>query len=109
MKKGLLFMVKLPFRILVLPVAFVIGVSAYIIQFIMNMGSWIIGLFNLFLLAGVFGIIYCKDYGLLWNIVILLSVEGVALMIGSFAQAILIIVKDNLMSFAFGRTYNSMA
>ena len=77
------------------------------IQMIMGMGMTVFSLFNLVLLVAFFGILYTKDYYVLWNLGILLALEGVVITIGSFIAAVLIIIKDNLMSFVIGQSYVS--
>ena len=56
--KVLWFIIKLPFRILALVIVAPLSILGIMIHLISNMGGVVIGLFNIFMLIGFFGIIH---------------------------------------------------
>lgn len=60
--KILWFIIKLPFRILALVIVAPLSILGIMINIISNMGGVVIGLFNIFMLIGVFGILHSQDW-----------------------------------------------
>ena len=100
--KVLLFIVKLPFRIIALAASFVLGVISVMLQMVMGMGMTLISLFNIFVLVGFIATIWAKDWQAALGLVVLLVIEGVVITIGSIITAALTVIKDNLLSFCLG-------
>lgn len=100
--KVLLFIIKLPFKVLALIFATILSVVAIMISLIEGMGTILIGFFNLFLLVAILGIIYSKDWNLFLNVGVLIAFEAVILLLVNFAQGVLIFLKEMLISFVIG-------
>ena len=97
-----LFLIKLPFRIAAIPVVIVLSILEIAFNLVLNMGSVVIGLFNLLLLLVVAGTIVSKNYDLLMQIGIAIGVEAVLLFIGGVIIGGVMIIRDGLWDFVTG-------
>lgn len=97
-----LFLIKLPFRIAAIPVVIVLSILEIAFNLVLNMGSVVIGLFNLLLLLAVAGTIVSKNYDLLMQIGIAIGVEAVLLFIGGVIIGGVMIIRDGLWDFVTG-------
>lgn len=97
-----LFLIKLPFRIAAIPVVIVLSILEIAFNLVLNMGSVVIGLFNLMLLLAVAGTIVSKNYDLLMQIGIAIGVEAVLLFIGGVIIGGVMIIRDGLWDFVTG-------
>lgn len=97
--KTVLFLIKLPFRIVVIPIAILISVAGITVNIITNLGGGIIGLFNLTMILAFFGIIVEKDWNMLWSLMAVFVFEGFIIFLGVAVQVLLISISDKLWSF----------
>lgn len=97
-----LFLIKLPFRIAAIPVVIVLSILEIAFNLVLNMGSVVIGLFNLLLLLAIAGTIVSKNYDLLMQIGITIGVEAVLLFIGGVIIGGVMIIRDGLWDFVTG-------
>lgn len=97
-----LFLIKLPFRIAAIPVVIVLSILEIAFNLVLNMGSVVIGLFNLLLLLAIAGTIVSKNYDLLMQIGIAIGVEAVLLFIGGVIIGGVMIIRDGLWDFVTG-------
>jgi len=102
-------MVKLPFRILALPVVIILFGLEGILNAAENVGGLFVGLYNLLLVAILCLIIYNKDWSQMWGFAILLITEGVLLAFLGVAHAFISITKDKMISFMIGQSYGVLA
>lgn len=97
-----LFLIKLSFRIAAIPVVIVLSILEIAFNLVLNMGSVVIGLFNLLLLLAIAGTIVSKNYDLLMQIGITIGVEAVLLFIGGVIIGGVMIIRDGLWDFVTG-------
>lgn len=97
MKSALLFLLKLPFRILALPIVILLFGLERILNVAENISGIFIGLYNLLLVAILCLIIYNKEWNQMWGFSIVVVVEGILLATVCVAHAFISIVKDRLM------------
>lgn len=109
MKSVLLFLFKLPFRILVLPIVILLFGLEGILNVAENISGFFIGLYNLLLVAILCLIIYNKEWNQMWGFSIMVVVEGIVLVAVGVAHAFISIVKDRLISFMIGHSYGVLA
>lgn len=109
MKSVLLFLFKLPFRILALPIVILLFGLEGILNAAENISGFFIGLYNLLLVAILCLIIYNKEWNQMWGFSIMLVTEGVVLAAVGVAHAFISIVKDRLISFMIGHSYGVLA
>ena len=107
--KILWFIIKLPFRILALVIVALLSILGIMINLISNMGGVVIGLFNIFMLIGFFGIIHSQDWIALRSLVVIFFVEAIAIFGVGMVQGFIELIKDILLSFAFGTPYGIRA
>lgn len=107
--KILWFIIKLPFRILALVIVAPLSILGIMINIISNMGEVVLGLFNIFMLIGFFGILYTQDWVALRSLGVIIFVEAVVLFGVGTVQGIIELIKDSLLSFAFGTPYGIKA
>ena len=103
--KILWFIIKLPFRILALVIVAPLSILGIMINLIYNMGEMLLGLFNIFMLIGFFGILHSQDWIALRSVVVIIFVEAIAILGVGVIQGIIEIVKDSLLSFGLGFSY----
>lgn len=99
------FIIKLPFRILALVIAIPLAILGVMINIVSNMGEMLLGLFNIFVLMGFFGILHSQDWIALRSVVVIIFVEAIAILGVGVIQGIIEIVKDSLLSFGLGFSY----
>lgn len=109
MKSVLLFLFKLPFRILALPIVILLFGIEGILNAAESVSGFFIGLYNLLLVAILCLIIYNKEWNQMWGFSIMLVVEGILLAAVGVAHAFISIVKDRLISFMIGHSYGVLA
>ena len=109
MKRALLFLFKLPFRILALPVVILLFGLEGILNAAENISGLFIGLYNLLLVAILCLIIYNKEWNQMWGFSIMVVVEGILLAAVGVAHAFISIVKERLISFMIGHSYGVLA
>ena len=109
MKSVLLFLLKLPFRILALPIVILLFGLEGIMNVAENISGFFIGLYNLLLVAILCLIIYNKEWNQMWGFSIMVVVEGILLAAVGAAHAFISIVKDRLISFMIGHSYGVLA
>lgn len=107
--KILWFIIKLPFRILALVIVPPLSILGIMINLISNMGGVVIGLFNIFMLIGFFGIIHSQDWVALRSLVVIIFVEAIAIFGVGMVLGIIELIKDSLLSFALGSSYDIKA
>lgn len=107
--KVLWFIIKLPFRILALVIVAPLSILGIMINLISNMGGVVIGLFNIFMLIGFFGIIHSQDWVALRSLGCIMIAEAIAIFGVGMVQGIIELIKDSLLSFAFGTPYGIKA
>ena len=107
--KILWLIIKLPFRILALVIVVPLSILGIMINLVSNMGGVILGLFNIFMLIGFFGIIHSQDWVALRSLVVIIFVEAIAIFGVGMVQGIIELIKDSLLSFAFGTPYGIKA
>ena len=107
--KILWFIIKLPFRILALVIVAPLSILGIMINLISNMGGVVLSLFNIFMLIGFFGILHSQDWVALRSLVVIIFVEAIVIFGVGMVQGIIELVKDGLLSFAFGRSYGIKA
>ena len=105
MKSALLFLFKLPFRILALPIVILLFGLEGILNAAESVSGFFIGLYNLLLVAILCLIIYNKEWNQMWGFSIMVVVEGILLAAVGVAHAFISIVKDRLISFMIGHSY----
>ena len=105
----LLFLIKLPFRILALPIVILLFGLEGILNVAENISGFFIGLYNLLLVAILCLIIYNKEWNQMWGFSIMVVVEGILLAAVGVAHAFISIVKDRLTSFMIGHSYGVLA
>lgn len=98
-------LVKLPFKLLAVVLVIPITIFGIMINIVLNMGGVLIGLFNTFILLSIFGIIYAKDWGMFWSVGAIVLVEAILFFTVGVIQGIIEVIKDRLLSFAFGSSY----
>lgn len=99
-KNVLLFLIKLPFRFLAIPVVLLLFGVEGVFSAVKLLGGFIIGLYNILLLFILIMIVKDQNWAQMWQFGILVLVEGVALGVGGFVYAIIGLIRDTLMSFA---------
>ncbi|MBQ8233024.1 MAG: hypothetical protein IJZ34_14035 [Lachnospiraceae bacterium] len=99
------FIIKLPFRILALVIAIPLAILGVMINIVSNMGEMLLGLFNIFVLIGFFGILHSQDWIALRSVVVIIFVEAIAILGVGMILGIIELIKDSLMSFALGSPY----
>lgn len=109
MKSALLFLFKLPFRILAFPIVILLFGLEGIMNVAENISGFFIGLYNLLLVAILCLIIYNKEWNQMWGFSIMVVVEGILLAAVGVAHAFISIVKDRLISFMIGHSYGVLA
>jgi len=109
MKSILLFLFKLPFRILALPIVILLFGLEGILNAAEIVSGFFIGLYNLLLVAILCLIIYNKEWNQMWGFSIMVVVEGILLAGVGVAHAFISIVKDRLISFMIGHSYGVLA
>lgn len=109
MKSALLFLFKLPFRILALPIVILLFGLEGIMNVAENISGFFIGLYNLLLVVILCLIIYNKEWNQMWGFSIIVVVEGILLAAVGVAHAFVSIVKDRLISFMIGHSYGVLA
>ena len=107
--KILWFIIKLPFRILALVIVAPLSILEIMINLISNMGGVVIGLFNIFMLIGFFGIIHSQDWVALRSLVVIIFGEAIAIFGVGMVLGIIELIKDSLLSFALGSSYGIKA
>ena len=107
--KILWFIIKLPFRILALVIVAPLSILGIMISLISNMGEVVLGLFNIFMLIGFFGILYTQDWVTLRSLGVIIFVEAIVLCGAGIVQGSIEVIKDSLLSFAFGTPYGIKA
>lgn len=107
--KILWFIIKLPFRILALVVAIPLAILGIMINIVSNMGEMVLGLFNIFMLIGFFGILHSQDWIALRSLVVIIFVEAIAILGVGVIMGIIELIKDSLLSFALGSPYGIRA
>ena len=107
--KILCYIIKLPFRILALVIVAPLSIIGIMINLISNMGEVVLGLFNIFMLLGFFGILYTQDWVTLRSWLVIIFVEAIILFGVGMILGIIEIIKDILLSFAFGTPYGIKA
>ena len=100
--KIILFLIKLPFRIIALPIVIVLSILEIAANLVINMGSVLIGLFNLMLLLAAFGIMVSKNYDMLIQVGIAIGGEAVLLFLGGVIIAGVMLIRDGLWNFVTG-------
>uniref|UniRef100_UPI004056F796 hypothetical protein n=1 Tax=Acetatifactor sp. TaxID=1872090 RepID=UPI004056F796 len=75
------------------------------INLISNMGEAVLGLFNIFMLIGFFGILYAQDWVTLRSWLVIIFVEAIILFGIGMILGIIELIKDILLSFALGIPY----
>ena len=103
------FIIKLPFRILALVIAASLSILGIMINLVSNMGGVVLGLFNIFMLIGFFGIIHSQDWVALRSLVVIIFVEAIAIFGVGMVLGIIELIKDSLLSFALGSPYGIRA
>ena len=103
--KILWFIIKLPFRILALVVVAPLSILEIMINLISNMGEMVLGLFDIFMLIGFFGILHSQDWVALRSLVVIIFVEAIAILGVGVILGIIELIKDSLLSFALGSPY----
>ena len=103
--KILWFIIKLPFRIFALVIVAPLSILGIMINLIYNMGEVVLGLFNIFMLIGFFGILRSQDWVALRSLVVIIFVEAIAILGVGMIQGIIEIIKDSLLSFGLGFSY----
>lgn len=101
--------IKLPFRILALVIVAPLSILGIMINLISNMGEVVLGLFNIFMLIGFFGILYTQDWVALRSLGVIIFVEAIVLFGVGMVRGIIELIKDSLLSFAFGTPYGIKA
>lgn len=96
------FLIKLPFRLIAVILVIPLSIFGIMINIVLNMSGAVIGLFNTFMLLATFGILYTKDLGMLWSVGAVILVEAIMFFLVGVALGTIEILKDSLMSFAFG-------
>ena len=109
MKSVLLFLFKLPFRILALPIVILLFGLEGILNSAESVSGFFIGLYNLLLVAILCLIIFNKEWNQMWGFSIMVVVEGIVLAAVGVAHAFISIVKDRLISFMIGHSYGVLA
>lgn len=109
MKSVLLFLFKLPFRILALPIVILLFGLEGILNATESVSGFFIGLYNLLLVAILCLIIYNEEWNQMWGFSIMVVVEGIVIATVGVAHAFISIVKDRLISFMIGRFYGVLA
>lgn len=99
-KNVLLFMIKLPFRLLAVPVVLLLFGVEGVFSAVKLLGGLIIGLYNILLLFILIMIVKDQNWAQMWQFGILVLVEGVVLGAGGFAYTIIGMIRDTLMGFA---------
>ena len=107
--KILWFIIKLPFRILALVIAIPLAILGVMINIVSNMGEMLLGLFNIFVLIGFFGILHSQDWIALRSVVVIIFVEAIAIFGVGLVLGIIELIKDSLLSFALGSPYGIRA
>lgn len=107
--KILLFIIKLPFRILALVIVAPLSILGIMINLISNMGEVLIGLFNVVLLLSFFGILLSKDWDALRSLGCIILVEAMVIFGVGMILGIIELIKDILLSFALGTPYGIKA
>lgn len=100
--KIILFLIKLPLRIIALPIVIVLSILEIAANLVINMGSVVIGLFNLMLLLAAFGIMVSKNYDMLIQVGIAIGGESVLLFLGGVIIAGVMLIRDGLWNFVTG-------
>ena len=95
------FLVKLPFKLLAAIVLVLITMAGIAVNLISNMSGLLIGLFNIFLMLGAFGIVLAKDWHMLWSIGAIVLTETILFFGIGIVQGIIEVIKNRLASFAF--------
>lgn len=106
--KILWFIIKLPFRILALVIVAPLSILGIMINLVTNMGGVVLGLFNIFMLIGFFGILYTQDWVALRSLGVIF-LEAIVLFGIGRVQGIIELIKDSLLSFALGSPYGIRA
>ena len=107
--KILWFIIKLPFRFLALVVAIPLAILEIMINIVSNMGEMVLGLFNIFMLIGFFGILHSQGWVALRSLVVIIFVEAIAILEVGVIMGIIELIKDSLLSFALGSSYGIRA
>ena len=107
--KILWFIIKLPFRILALAIVAPLSILEIMVNLISNMGGVVLGLFNIFMLVGFFGIIHSQDWVALRSLGVIIFVEAIAIFGIGLILGIIELIKDSLLSFALGSSYGIRA
>ncbi len=107
--KILWFIIKLPFRVLALVIVAPLSILGIMINLISNMGEVVLGLFNIFVLIGFFGILHSQDWIALRSVVVIIFVEAIAILGVGMILGIIELIKDILLSFALGTPYGIKA
>lgn len=99
-KNVLLFMIKLPFRLLAIPVVLLLFGVESVFSAVKLLGGFIIGLYNILLLFILIMILKGQNWAQMWQFGILVLVEGVVLGTSGFAYTVIGMIRDTLMGFA---------
>lgn len=99
-KNILMFLIKLPFRLLAVPVVLLLFGVEGVISAVKLLGGFIVGLYNILLLFILVMIVKDQNWGQMWQFGVLVLFEGLVLGAGGFAYAIVGIIRDSLIAFA---------
>lgn len=86
-----------------------LSILGIMINLVSNMGGVVLGLFNIFMLIGFFGIIHSQDWVALRSLVVIIFVEAIAIFGVGMVLGIIELIKDSLLSFALGSPYGIRA
>lgn len=105
--KCIIFLLKLPFRILALPIVILLFGVEGVLNAAEHIGGLIIGLYNFLLVAILIFIVTDKMWNQLWGFGLMVGLEGIVLAVVGIAHASISIIRDKLISFMMGQPYGA--